>query len=254
MLRQTKRFLEMHGVNPLLFFASLLKLPRFVKERNRFAKSACADFPLKFSNLMPVLKDYSDSAGILKGHYVHQDLWAAKKIYQANPQRHIDVGSRIDGFITSLLAHRVVEVVDVRPLYSPYENLRFIQGDATRMSAFQDSELESVSCLHAMEHFGLGRYGDPIDPGAHRIFAQSLQRVIKLEGLLYLSVPIGRQKLMFNGHRVFAPQTVLDLFPGFTLNSFSAVDDHGDFVEQANPDDFKDSDFSCGMFEFKKGT
>lgn len=242
----------MHGLDPLKMGAGLARLPRYIRDYRRYRATRHPDFPLHFSAIMPVLSDYTDQAGVLKGHYVHQDLWAATKILRAAPPRHVDIGSRIDGFITALIAHRPVEVVDIRPLTSPYDNLVFIQDNACTMKQFQDNELESVSCLHAMEHFGLGRYGDPIEPDAYKIFARALTRVIRPGGVLYLSVPIGRQRLMFNAHRVFAPQTIIKLFPHFTLKSFAAVNDDGDFIAQTVPEDFNESRFACGLFEFHK--
>ena len=88
--------------------------------------------PLVFG--YPVLRDYAASAGAYSGHYFHIDLWAAKRIYAAKPARHIDVGSRIDGFISHLLVFRDVEMIDVRPIKSRVPNLTFIHGDATEMS------------------------------------------------------------------------------------------------------------------------
>lgn len=252
MIRGIKRYLEMHGCDPIRFAKALFYWPRFIKDMRVYKAAPDGGFPLEAKNLYPVLCDYKEEAGIIKGHYVHQDLWAARKVYQANPKRHVDIASRIDGFITSLLVFRAVEIIDVRPLKSPYPEMKFIQDNAVEMNGFADGELESVSCLHAVEHFGLGRYGDPIDPQGVAKFAQSLTRVIKRGGKLYLSTPIGRQRVQFNAHRVFAPGTILELFSGFKLLSFSAVNDTGDFVPDAKPDDFKEAEFSCGMFEFER--
>jgi hypothetical protein len=252
MLKNINRFLEMHGFSIIKIGKSCLFAFRYLKEYRKYKKFNDQNFPLSIRNAMPILSDYKESAGTLKGHYVHQDLWAATKIYQAKPKRHVDIGSRIDGFITSLISHRTVEVIDIRPLISPYENLIFIQDDATKMSRFKNAELESVSCLHAMEHFGLGRYGDPIDPDAYKIFAASLTRVIKPNGTLYISMPIGKQRVEFNAHRIFDPQTILDLFNQFELISFSAINDTGDFIEKTSPQDYRQSNFSCGLFELKK--
>jgi hypothetical protein len=252
MLKQTKRFLDMHGISPLNFLSALSQTPRYISEYNAYKKASSHNFPLKLSNIMPVLSDYKESAGTIKGHYVHQDLWAAQKIYKNAPVRHVDIGSRIDGFITSLMVFRDVEVVDIRPLTSPYQNLKFLCDDATLMRNFKDGELESVSCLHAMEHFGLGRYGDPVDANAYKTFAQSLSRTIRPKGKLYISVPIGEQRLQFNAHRIFAPETIIDLFENFDLVSFSAVNDDGDFIENTSPASFTNSKFSCGLFEFTK--
>lgn len=252
-LKIIKRLLSECGLRPVRFFLSFLEFPRFIKDAKEYTNlNKTNKFNILNKELNPILWDRKASAGAMKGHYVHQDLWAARKIHAENPKRHVDVGSRVDGFVTKLLVFRDVEVVDIRPLNSPYSELKFIQDDATMMSKFKDKELESVSCLHAMEHFGLGRYGDPINPQAIELFAQSLSRVIKTNGKLYLSVPIGRERVEFNAHRVFNPQTILDLYEDFDLVSFSAVNDNGEFLEAAEATNFKTAEFSCGLFEFKK--
>jgi hypothetical protein len=63
-----------------------------------------------------ILEDFADNAGVAKGHYFHQDLLVAKYIFEAKPERHIDVGSRVDGFVAHVASFREIEVLDVRPL------------------------------------------------------------------------------------------------------------------------------------------
>jgi len=175
-----------------------------------------------------------------------------KKIYNAQPTRHVDIGSRIDGFIAHLLVFRSVEVIDIRPLKSNIPGLTFVQENATDLFRFKDNSLESISSLHAIEHFGLGRYGDPLDPDACFKAMDALARVLQPGGRLYFSVPIGIERVEFNAHRVFAPETILKTFQRLDLLSFGAVDDMGSFHPTAHPEDFSGADFSCGFFEFTK--
>ena len=106
--------------------------------------------------------------------------------------------------------------------------------------------------MHAAEHFGLGRYNDPIDPDAYKQLINNIQRSLKKGGHVYFSVPIGVEKLQFNAQRVFNPNTIIDLFHSLTLKSFSAVNDKGEFKENTNPDNFLNEAYGCGMFEFVK--
>jgi len=177
----------------------------------------------------------------------------ARKIYQARPAHHVDVGSRIDGFVAHLLCFMPVTVVDIRPLPVSIEGLTFIQDDATTLGCFADASVESLSCLHALEHFGLRRYGDPVDPEAPYKALRSFERVLKPGGRLYLGVPIGEERLEFNGHRIFAPSTVLKAAPGLRLVSFAAVDDSGQFVSgNVSPQVFCSARYALGLFEFAK--
>src|SRR5258708_12219402 len=90
------------------------------------------------------------------------------------------------------------------------------------------------SSLHAGEHFGLGRYSDPVDLAACFEFMDALQRVLKPGGTLYFSVPVGRERLEFNAHRVFGPQTIIDCFSKLQLVSFSYVGEGGPLSENDN--------------------
>ena len=209
-----------------------------------------AQYPI--TRRWPFYRDRFRTAGAL-GEYFHQDLWAARKLYAARPARHVDVGSRIDGFIAHCLVFMEVEVVDIRPLAHPPTGLRFVQADAARMADFADGSIASLSSLHAAEHFGLGRYGDAIDPEGHLTFMRALARVLAPGGRLYFSVPVGRaQKVEFNAHRVLRTATVLEVFGALALRSFSLVHLDGTLQEDVAPGEADRVDYGCGLFEFAK--
>ena len=67
---------------------------------------------------------------------------------------------------------------------------------------FSDS-CDSISSLHALEHFGLGRYGDKIDPYGYMKGITNITKVLKSKGIFYFSVPMGKQRIEFNAHRIF---------------------------------------------------
>lgn len=231
----------------------LVRAPRFARELRRYA--ALADggrFPLRTADLFPILTDYDEQAGEVAGHYFHQDLWAARKVFERRPASHLDIGSRLDGFVAHVLSFMPVTVVDIRPLDSTIPGLSFVRSDATMLAQFPDHSVESVSSLHAVEHFGLGRYGDPIDPEACFSAMRALSRVLAPGGRLYFSVPVGRERVQFNAHRVFAPTTVIESFGDLRLLSFAAIDDRWTFHPAADPSDFSAATYSCGLFEFTR--
>jgi SAM-dependent methyltransferase len=145
-----------------------------------------------------------------------------------------------------------VEVVDIRPLNHNVPNLRFLQDDATSLKRFPDNNLESISTLHAAEHFGLGRYGDTVDPNAHIKFMRSLVRVLKPGGKLYFSIPVGIERVEFNAHRILSPLTVLKIYNDLKLLSFSAVKGGAQFCENIDPRSVTAEKYACGLFEFTK--
>lgn len=241
------------GFDPVVAWRTLRGLPRFFRDVTTYRSAAAhSAFPFAWGNAKPFITDYFDSAGVASGHYFHQDIWAARKVFQARPSRHVDIGSRVDGFVAHVLVFMPVEVIDIRPLKSETPGMSFIQADATHLQGIVDNSVESLLCLHAIEHFGLGRYTDPIDPEACFHAMRAMQRVLAPGGRLYFSTPIGRQRVEFNAHRVFDPMTILSAFAGLNLLSFGAVDDAGRVHENQRPEDYRQARFSCGLFEFAK--
>ena len=231
---QLLRNLLVAGLDLALAKRCFLGFARYRRERARFiAAMPGAQRPMPLGGNFPCLGDWSADGGIATGQYFHQDLLVARQIHRASPSRHIDVGSRIDGFVAHLAAFRPVEVIDIRPLISQVPNLRFRQAD---MMGVLPSELigasPSVSCLHALEHFGLGRYGDPIDVNGHLRGLANLVAMVAPGGMLYLSVPIGPSRIEFNAHRVFALPHLVELVAShLRVVRFSYVDDAGHLSE-----------------------
>jgi hypothetical protein len=202
----------------------------------------------------PCFDDRKDGAGITNGHYFHQDLLVARRIYERRPIKHVDVGSRIDGFVAHVSIFRTIEVFDIRPLCGEIPNIKFEQTDIMSPDIELADYCDSLSCLHALEHFGLGRYGDVIDIGGYRKGFAALARMLQSGGILYLSVPIGRERIEFNGHRVFSIARVQSLVEkDFSIIDFSFVDDIGDLHESVplSPDNYG-LNYGCGIFELRR--
>jgi SAM-dependent methyltransferase len=247
------------GLEPRRGFRSLRQLRSFARQRREYLKQGQRGgeelFPM--GRLYPCLDDIYMTAGVAKGHYFHQDLHVARKIFQRSPQRHVDVGSRVDGFVAHVASFRDIEVFDIRELES-LPGITFSKWDAM-YDALPANYADSVSCLHALEHFGLGRYGDTVDYFGHLKGLENLVQVVQPGGVLYLSVPIGPQRTEFNAHRVLSPRYVLELAEKHSLSllGFSYVDDNGDFhrdvevTEDALARHFGCT-YGCGIFEFQK--
>lgn len=218
-------------------------------------------YVIKDKDMWLICNDLKDSAGGPAEHYFAQDIWAAQKIYQANTDEHYDIGSRLDGFIAHLLVFlKEVHYIDIRPLPYKIAGLQFMQGDATNLETIADNSITSLSSLHAVEHFGLGRYGDPVDPKACFKTIRAFGRVLKRGGVLYFAVPIGPiDRVIFNAHRIFNPLTIISSFEaaGLSLIEFAVVKkDEYTAVKQTLPimeaDIQNIEDYSCGLFEFVK--
>lgn len=215
------------------------------------------DFEIKDENFFICADDKYSQAGSLSEEYFLQDIWAARKILKDNPKQHFDIGSRVDGFISHLLVFRdEVTLIDIRPLKEKIDGIKFIESNAINMNNIQDETIESLSSLSVIEHFGLGRYGDPIDPDGCFKAMKEFQRVIKKGGKLYLAVPVSYEnKLCFNAHRIFNPNTIIKEFDEMELLEFSYVMDYK--IHTVKLDSLDESiknitKYSAGLFEFRK--
>lgn len=229
----------------------ILALPglwQYVRGWSTFRKQL-GDMPVRWSDTFPRLDDRVRRTPF-DPHYFFQGNWLARRLADARPQQHVDVGSSILT-VGILSAYMPVVFVDYRPLEVRQSGLASVAGDISRLP-FANGSLASMSCLHVIEHIGLGRYGDPIDAHGARRAAIELQRVLSKGGRLYLSTPIGRERVCFNAHRVFSVQTVLRMFSELRLAKLSYVDDKGDLHECVSPGSVPLLDYGCGFFEFVK--
>jgi hypothetical protein len=212
----------------------------------------------RFGKRYPCINDRFQPSGIASGHYFHQDLFVANKIFLNNPERHVDIGSRVDGFVAHVASFRNIEVIDVRPLSSNILNVKFICDDLMNPTSELHHYSDSVSCLHAIEHFGLGRYGDKLDYFGYLKGLDTIYHILKPGGKFYVSVPIGDQRIEFNAHRIFSIKYLLYLLTEkYILDSFSYVDDAGDFhngalFDKGSIDKNFGCSYGCGIFELTK--
>lgn len=244
------------GVDPLLLLRSVKGTPTFVRDLLAFKKA----FSGKMT-LVPCLHDRHAEGGTTDSEYFWQDLLVARLIFAANPKRHIDIGSRVDGFVAHVAAFRDVEVIDVRPITTPVPGVRFIQADLMNgvKVKYGSSDLcDSLSCLHALEHFGLGRYGDPINVDGHERGLRNMAALLEPGGIFYLSTPIGIERVEFNANRVFDPRRLIALAQtsGLWLQKMTVIGRGGVVMEgqlsQAQLDQLAGSVYHLGIFEFRK--
>lgn len=224
---------------------------RFLAERRAFRGMGG-----RIDETYPIFSDYEAQAGSTVDHYFHQDLLVAGFVREAAPRRHIDVGSRIDGFVAHVATFREIEVLDVRPLTDiGHPNIRFLQADLMSESHAAAEITDSLSCLHALEHFGLGRYGDPIDPDGHLKGFRNLCRMLMPGGTAYISFPVGaRTQVCFNAQRIFHPLDLLSwMGPEMSLVRFDFIDDagrlHRDWPLQRR---VPQAEFGCGIYTLRK--
>lgn len=248
------------GINVGSVARSLKGLSAFRRNKREYVRqheaSPTKEFP--FGRDLPCLADRFDSSGVASGHYFHQDLWVAQRILANNPVKHVDVGSRVDGFVAHVAVFRAIEVFDIRPLLSTVPNITFSQADLMAADFPIRDYADSLSCLHTLEHFGLGRYGDPVMYDGYQRGWDNLHKILKPGGTFYFAVPIGPQRVEFDGHRIFSIPFLLKMIEGrYAIRRFAYVGDDGDIRIDAPLDSPEAREsfgcrYGCGIFEMQK--
>jgi SAM-dependent methyltransferase len=230
---------------------ALLEYPRFFLDRWRFHR---AGGKARMVDLFPCLFDRTSTTGF-DPHYFYQAAWAMQQLASKTPQQHVDVGSDLR-FVGMLSALTRVTFIDIRPADIELPGFDSRAGSLLEMP-YENNSVESLSCLHVIEHIGLGRYGDPIDPeGANKAFKE-LQRVLSPGGHLYLSTPVGRSRVQYNGQRVFAVDEVIHALNELRLVQMACVDGMGRYHADVKPgitcaEQSLGLDFNLAMFMFSK--
>ncbi len=237
------------------YIGKRLKLVRFRREFVAFEKSSRESdgrFTLRWEDRLPCLYDRT-SGTVFDRHYIYHPAWAARILSQTKPVEHIDISSILN-FCSIVSAFVPVKFYDYRPADLELDGLTVGRADLTALP-FESDSISSLSCMHTVEHIGLGRYGDPLDPEGDLKAMRELKRVLAPGGDLLFAVPVGKPKLMFNGHRIYAYAQIIDSFADLELMEFSLILDDGqsdDLVRHATPELADAQEYGCGCFWFRK--
>jgi hypothetical protein len=186
-------------------------------------------------------------------HYTYHPAWAARVLSQLRPAEHVDISSTT-AFVTMLSAFIPTRYYEFRVPQLELENLTVGSADLSALP-FESNSLPSLSCMHTIEHLGLGRYGDPIDPDADIRGIEELKRVVSPGGTLLMAAPIGRAHIRFNADRVYSYDGFMALFAGFRLQEFALVSTktrEGALYRHATREMANAEESGCGCFWFVK--
>lgn len=246
------------GINFYTLYCAIKGIPIYFINYFLLKKQIRLYDKFKISSIYPILGEQFMESGIMKGHYFHQDLLIAQKIFHRNPFKHIDIGSRTDGFVAHVAVYREIEIFDIRHQPSTVKNISFREANLMLLDPALKDYCDSISALHSIEHFGLGRYGDPIDIMGHEKAINNIYEILKPNGIFYFSVPIGHQRIEYNAHRVFSLNYLVEfLSDKFEITNFDYVDDDGNLHENiilslTDLNTNFNCKYGCGIFELRK--
>lgn len=223
-------------------FAKNFQLKRHALENNRFV--------MAWDDRYPCLNDATSNTGF-DTHYLFHTAWAARILAKTKPKLHIDISSCLR-FVSLVSAFIPVHFYDYRPAELNLSGLQSSRADLMNLP-FDDDSVESISCMHVVEHIGLERYGDPFDPNGDLKAIAELKRVLAVNGHLLFVVPLGANAVIqYNAHRIYTYQQVLNYFPELKLVNFSYINDAGTYLENAQEIDTSGQIYGCGCFCFTK--
>jgi SAM-dependent methyltransferase len=205
----------------------------------------------RWRDFKPCILDKTVKTGF-DAHYVYHTSWAARKVREINPAQHVDISSSLyfSGIVSAFIP---VDFYDYRPADLKLSGLKSAHADLNALP-FANNSIVSLSCMHTVEHIGLGRYGDTIDAQGDSKAITELKRVVSKKGSLLFVVPVGQPKIEFNAHRIYSYEQVMKYFGdgNFILKEFSLITDNGDFLEHADPALVTQQKYACGCFWFIK--
>jgi SAM-dependent methyltransferase len=224
MQRRTSQKLSKFRRNLKRFWTKITSRISVEFEYRKFKKLARDDgrFPIRFSDRRLCIRDKTSTSGFDR-HYVYHTAWGARMLAKIRPSKHIDISSLLY-FSTLVSAFVPVEFYDYRPANLHLDKLASGAADLRKLP-FADASVESLSCMHVVEHVGLGRYGDPIDPQGDLKAIAELKRVVRPGGWLLFVVPVGEARIRFNANRVYAFDQVKELFAGLELVEWALITD-----------------------------
>lgn len=246
-------FLTHFQIRPRVFLVAK-RYYKFAKELRRYSQQGG-----EVHGLAPRLFDASTASGEMSGAYFHHDLLVAQFIHEREPTRHLDVGSRIDGFVAHVAAFRKIDVIDIRYFTeNSHPNITTMKLDFIATPEEAIGKADSVSCLNTLEHFGLGRYGDDLDPNGHLKGFAKLANALSEGGHLYLAIPISQKaRTYFNSHRIFLPDDALRWAAGqgLSLIRFDYIDDRGFLHQEVETSVVSESEeMGFGLYTFTRGS
>lgn len=227
--------------------------PAFTEQFTLFKEQSSLDgrFAPQQSDWFPCLDDATTETGF-NPHYLLHTSWAARVLAKTKPQAHVSFGDSLY-FVGIASAFTAMTFCDIRESRLPFRDIQEDRADLTSLPPSWTGTLPSVSCMHVLEHVGLGRYGDALDASGDRKAAAELARVLAPGGQLLMVVPMeDPPRVCFNAHRLYSYSQVMDLFPSLSLQEFTLITNEGQFFENADPSLLERRKHACGCFRYTK--
>jgi len=142
----------------------LIYLKKYIKDFIEFKK-----LNVKINFIMPILGEHVENNSNFDRHYFYHETIVSSYIFKDNPKKHVDVRSRLSSFIGNVASFRGIEFFDLRSSNIKHDNITLKKMDLLNLPREYENYTDSLSCLYVIEHIGLGRYGDTINPEGPKV-------------------------------------------------------------------------------------
>ena len=173
----------------------------------------------KFSTFSKSIQgDMSASASERFSHYDAFAYFTHKRVRDISKNRLkiLDLGSVKLSTALLSLNHDVTSLVLVDP-NDEISQTNYLVHDASLPLPFENSSFDIFTSTVSVHLIGLGRYGDIIDPNAIPNLIGELDRVLKPNSDLFISLALGKNALKYNVHWEFELETIKSLFEKWAL-------------------------------------
>lgn len=139
-----------------------------------------------------------------KDHYEDTDRWLYKTLekYSIEGTDCVVIGSGSAFYESVCLYFGAQSVTTIE-----YNKIIFLHPQMKTMTPAEYEknpiEFDVGLSISSFEHDGLGRYGDPLNPDADLQAMQKMKSIIRKGGILFLAVPVGKDALVWNAHRIY---------------------------------------------------
>jgi hypothetical protein len=162
-------------------------------------------------------------------HYPETDQWLYEALDKYSISKHntLIIGSE-EPYYEGIAIHKGAKVtlVEYQRITSNHPDISCLTVDEFNTI---NNSYDSAISISSVEHSGLGRYGDELDPDGDIKSMALLRERLNHNGLCFLAVPIGKDQILWNAHRVYGNIRFKKLIDGFEILQSFGLDYDNDF-------------------------
>eukprot|EP00961_Rhodomonas_salina_P267849 3618985-Rhodomonas_salina.1 len=133
------------------------------------------------------------------------------------------IGSTIPWYESLVLAYGAAGTytIEYNQVFYAHPNMTTVTAAEYEAMGAGRPRFPVVLSISSIEHDGLGRYGDPLNPEGDFQALGALEEVVAPGGLLVLAIPVSADRLVWNCHRIYGRSHSCSLRLSASLSSLS---------------------------------